>query len=137
MVTDLVELYDLAEAHGTKVYWFDLAAAESLSMPLSDGTCAIAMNPWQLPTVAAEKIKLAHELGHCETGSFYNRWAALDLRQKHEYRANKWAIKKLLPEEELYRAYHEGYREPWDLAEYFDLPEEFVRQAMEFYGNQV
>lgn len=136
-MTDLLELYNLAEEHGTQVYWFDLETAESLSMPLPDGTCAIALNPWRMHTVAGEKVKLAHELGHCEAGAFYNRWAALDLRQKHEYRATKWAIKKILPEEDLYRAYREGYREPWEMAEYLDLPEEFVRQALEFYGNQV
>ena len=38
---DLLDLYDLAEDHGTQVVWFDLEAAESLSMPLSDGSCAI------------------------------------------------------------------------------------------------
>ena len=42
---NLLDLYSLAEDHGTQVVWFDLEAAESLSMPLSDGSCAIAMNP--------------------------------------------------------------------------------------------
>lgn len=67
---NLLDLYSLAEDHGTQVVWFDLEAAESLSMPLSDGSCAIAMNPWRMPTVADETVKLAHELGHCETGHF-------------------------------------------------------------------
>ena len=44
-MTDLLDLYKLAEAHGTQVYWFDLGAAESLSMPLPDGSCAVAMDP--------------------------------------------------------------------------------------------
>ena len=39
----------------------------------------------------------AHELGHCETGSFYNRYAKLDVRQQHENRADKWAIRRLVP----------------------------------------
>ena len=134
-MTELLDLYDLAEAHGTRVYWFDLESAESLSMPLADGTCAIALNPWRMDTIADEKVKLAHELGHCEEGAFYNRWAALDDRRKQERRAEKWAIKKLLPMEKLCRAFAEGYRESWELAEYFDLPEGFVRQAMEFYRD--
>lgn len=130
---DILDLYTLADRHGTQVYWFDLEAAESLSMPLPDGSCAIAMDPCRLRTLADEKVKLAHELGHCETGAFYNRYAARDLRQKHERRADKWALKKLLPEDELALAYSKGYREPWELAEYFDVTESFVRKAFEIY----
>ena len=87
-MTDLLELYNLAEQHGTPVYWFDLGATESLSLQMEDGSCAIAMDPWRIPTLAEEKVKLAHELGHCETGAFYNRYATRDVRQKHENRAN-------------------------------------------------
>lgn len=132
-MTDLLELYDLAEQHGTPVYWFDLGAAESLSLQLKDGSCAIAMDPWRIPTLADETVKLAHELGHCETGAFYNRFATLDLRQKHENQANKWAYKKLVPEDELKRAILQGYREPWELAEYFGVTEAFLHGALEFY----
>lgn len=46
-MTDLLDLYGLAEEHGTEVYWFDLGTAESLSLPLEDGSCAIAMDPWR------------------------------------------------------------------------------------------
>ena len=45
-MTDLLDLYGLAEEHGTEIYWFDLGTAESLSLPLEDGSCAIAMDPW-------------------------------------------------------------------------------------------
>lgn len=68
-MTDLLDLYGLAEEHGTEIYWFDLGTAESLSLPLEDGSCAIAMDPWRMSTLADEKVKLAHELGHCETGA--------------------------------------------------------------------
>ena len=53
-MTDLLALYDLAEDHGIDVYWFDLGAAESLSLSMSDGSCAIAMDPWRMPTLADE-----------------------------------------------------------------------------------
>ena len=134
-MADLLDLYDLAEIHNIGVYWFDLGAAESLSLQMEDGSCAIAMDPWRLPTVADETVKLAHELGHCETGSFYSRYAARDVRQKHENRANKWAYKKLIPEDELKNAVRQGYHEPWELAEYFGVTEAFLRGALEFYNR--
>ena len=67
---DLPALYDFAVQHSIGVYWFSLDATESLSYMDTDGTCYIAMDPWWLRTLAEEKTKLAHELGHCETGSF-------------------------------------------------------------------
>lgn len=133
---DPIALYDLAEEHGIPVYWFDLYTAESLSVIQEDGNCAIALDPWRMPTLADEKVKLAHELGHCETGSFYNRWATCDVRQKHERRANRWAYEKLVPKDELWEAMRRGCREPWELAEYFDVTEEFLRGALAHYRGE-
>ncbi len=130
---DLISLYDYAESRDVDVYWFTMGLAESLSVRNADGSCAIAIDPWHLGTVAEEKSKLGHELGHCESGSFYNEFAALDVRQKHENRANRWAYKKLVPEDELKEAVRKGYQEPWELAEYFDVTEPFLRGALDYY----
>ena len=135
-MTDLLELYDLAEAHGTEVYWFDLDTAESLSLQLEDGACAVAMSPWRMTSLADETVKLAHELGHCETGAFYNRWAACDVRQKYERRADIWAYKKLVPEDELEKACRQGREDPWELAEYFGVTEPFIRSAIDYYHGK-
>lgn len=128
--TEILDLYSLAEHDGIDVYWFDLETAESLSVMAADGSCAIAMNPWRMSTQADEKVKLAHELGHCETGSFYSRFAALDVRKKHENRADKWAIEQLVPKEKLLEATLRGYKEVWELADYFGVTEEFIRKSI-------
>lgn len=39
-----------------------------------------------------EKEALAHELGHCEYGGFYNRHSKYDIRAKAERRADKWGF---------------------------------------------
>ena len=82
-------------------------------------------------------MHLAHELGHCVTGSFYNRYAALDVRRRHENRADKWAVKKLLTAEALDEAVAEGYTEMWELAERFGVTQEFMEKAVCWYtyGN--
>lgn len=72
-------------------------------------------------------------MGHCETGAFYNEHS-LELRSRMEYRADKWAIKKLVPENELIEAFEEGILEIWELAEHFGVTEEFMIKACEFYG---
>lgn len=85
---------------------------------------------------AAERVCCAHELGHCIRGAFYNRYAPHDLRARYEVKADKWAIKKLVPRDELEQAIKDG-REPWELAELFGVTEEFMQKAMHWYfrGN--
>ena len=84
-----------------------------------------------------ERVHLGHEIGHCVTGSFYNRYAAADSRDRHENRADKWAVKQLIPVEELDKAVAEGCTEIWELAERFGVTEEFIRKAVCYYvhGN--
>lgn len=132
-----VNLYDFADQCGYYVYWytFDDPRVESMAHMDSDGDCHIALDPFRFQSEADERYKMAHELGHCETGSFYNRYAACDIRQKHENRADKWAIKKLIPEDELDDAVADGHTELWDLADYFGVTEEFMKKAVCWYTH--
>lgn len=136
-MTELLDLYQYAEEQGIPVYWISLDRAESLSYLDSDGDCFIAINPWHLTAIKEEKVKLAHELGHCCTGSFYNRWAACDVRQKHENRADKWAVQHLISAEELDTAVASGCMDIYSLAEYFDVTTDFMRKAVcwHVHGN--
>lgn len=132
---ELLELYQLADAEHIAVYSFDLPQTHSLSLMNNDGSCAVAIDPFGLNSTKDEKIRLAHELGHCVTGSFYNRYSDFDIRAKSEYKADKWAIKKLIPKDELQDAFEQGYTEPWDLAEYFNVTEEFIIKAVNYYRS--
>lgn len=132
---ELLELYQLADAEHIPVYSFDLPQTHSLSLMNDDGSCAVAIDPFGLNSTKDEKIRLAHELGHCVTGSFYNRYSDFDIKAKSEYKADKWAIKKLIPKDELQAAFEQGYTEPWNLAEYFNVTEEFIIKAINYYYN--
>ena len=132
---ELLELYQLADEEHIPVYSFDLPQTQSLSLMNNDGSCAVAIDPFGLNSTKDEKIRLAHELGHCVTGSFYNRYSDFDIKAKSEYKADKWAIKKLIPKDELQAAFEQGYTEPWDLAEYFNVTEEFIIKAVNYYND--
>lgn len=132
----LNELYEFAEKQGVTVDCFSLHDTESLSV-LYDGECYVAIDPMLLRSEGDEAVKLAHELGHCVCGAFYNRYTPLEVAGKCEKIANRWAIKRLIPEEVLSRAYREGYKESWEIAEYLSLPEKFVKMAMEFYMSRI
>lgn len=132
-MADLLSLYQFAESEDITVDCFELNNREALSFLSSDGKCYIAIDPFKLQSESDELLKLAHEMGHCVTGSFYNHWSTLDIRQKHERRADVWAIKKLLPLDELYRLYRNGITQPWELAEELQLSENFILKAIEYY----
>lgn len=91
------------------------------------------MDPFRIETTAQERVHLAHELGHCETGSFYNVYSTLDIREKQEEKADRWAVSRLVPAEEFVKALNTGMVEVWELAEYFEVTEDFIRKAAEIY----
>ncbi len=53
----------------------------------------------------------------------------------HERRADKQAIKMLVPRDELEDAVQCGYTELWELAEYFDVTEELMHKAVCWYKD--
>ena len=107
---------------------------DSVSVLLDDGSCVIGIDCTKM-TDSQEKTQLAHEIGHCETGSFYSRYVQVDSRQRHENRADKWAIQKLIPEDELDEAVANGCTELWELAEHFGVTEDFMKKAVCWYTN--
>lgn len=132
---DSVFLYRIAEEKHISVIPFSLPENGSLCIQDENGDCTIGIDEAILETEKKKKVHLAHELGHCIRGAFYNRWAPYDLRQRHENRADKWAIKKLVPKDELEAAIKAGYTEIWDLADLFSVTEEFIRKAICWYEH--
>ena len=131
-MTELSDLYEIAEQDAVRVEAFRLDSVRSVSVQDADGNCFIGIDPMSLESVSEEKVKLAHELGHCETGSFYNRSSPFDIREKHEQTANRWAVKKLVPKSELVPLLKKGY-ERWELAEHFEVTEDFITLAIRMY----
>ena len=131
------DLYGVAEQECVEITPYRLQKRDALSLIDEDGRCYIAIDPTKITSGADEKTKIAHELGHCVTGSFYNVYSSCDFRQRHEVRADKWAIKRLLPEDELHDAVANGHTELWELADVFDVTIDLVRKAVSWYkyGN--
>ena len=130
------EVYTFADIHNIMLVEFDMCDTKSLSCQTLKGDCHIAVDYAQLENSSEEKVLLAHEIGHCVTGAFYNRENILDVRGRHEYRANRWAVKKLIPWQQLQEVLDIGIIEPWELAEYFEVTEDFMHTALKIYRCQ-
>ena len=130
-------LYDLAQQQNIEVIRYPMSENGSMSLMLEDGRCFIGIDESVLDGGAQERVHMGHELGHCLTGSFYNRYTKYDIRQRHENRADKWAIRELIPVEALDEAVADGCCELWELAERFGVTEDFIKKAICLYvhGN--
>lgn len=131
------QLYQLAQQENIEVLSYPLPQNDSMSVMLDGGQCFVGLDPSLRDGSVQERVHLSHELGHCVTGSFYNIYAAVDSRRRHENRADKWAVTTLISVEELDNAIAQGCTEVWELAEYFQVTEAFIRKALCWYvhGN--
>jgi Zn-dependent peptidase ImmA (M78 family) len=128
------DLYGIAERRGHVVVCESLTETPSFSLQ-TNKRCYIAID--QRLNVQQEREALAHELGHCEYGGFYNRYSRYDIRAKAERRADKWAFARLVPYGRLMQAVRHGVTEVWDLAELFDVSCEFMQRAIAYYKTAI
>ena len=128
------DLYGIAERRGHFVVCESLTETPSFSLQ-TNKRCYIAID--QRLNVQQEREALAHELGHCEYGGFYNRYSKYDIRAKVERRADKWAFARLVPYGQLMQAVRHGVTEVWELAELFDVSCEFMRRAVDYYKTAI
>ena len=130
----VAELYRDCDQLHIQVLPCPLPENGSLSIMDGRGACYIGMDGSVLDGGTLERVHLGHEVGHCATGSFYNRYSPYDLRHRHE---NLLAIRRLMPVDALDEAIAGGCTEVWELAEWFGVTEELMRKAVCLYvhGN--
>lgn len=89
-----------------------------------------------IETTAEKCCVLAEELGH-----YYSTIGnILDQKKiqnrKLERRARAWAYKKLVPLYKLVEAYKDGIKNRFELAEYLQVTEEFLDEALKYYKEK-
>ncbi len=123
-------LFKYAESQGHEIYYRNLSHTKAITLEQNDRFyIALAKNLSRIE----EKELTAHELGHCEYGGTYHRTSSHDLKERAEYRANKWAYYQLAPPDAIAAYVCSGIVTPWDLAEQFDVSCEFMGKAIEYY----
>ncbi|MDU6347782.1 ImmA/IrrE family metallo-endopeptidase [Faecalispora jeddahensis] len=131
-MVELNTLYEDMQAQQVALYTYDVGVETSVTIELNN-RYAIFLDPFRVDSIPEMKRILAHELGHCATGCTHKVSSPLDLIEKHEYKANRWAIERYIPFEEVQAAIKHGFTERWQLAEYFNMPEAFIKKALEYY----
>jgi len=90
----------------------------------------------RLTTDTEKACVLAEELGHYHTSSGNILEQTEVVKTKQEKRARNWAYEKLIPLWSFVRASKEGIRNSYDLAEFLNVTEEFLEQAIAHYKEK-
>lgn len=135
----LERLYILAEENNIPIDENCPDSLVSMSARLPNGMKIIGLSNDE-STAHTRLERMAHEMGHCMTDSFYVGYSPFELRAKHEYKANVWAANEIVPFPELCEAVKDGMRELWELAEHFGVSRAFMEKAIKLHeqnGNVV
>lgn len=87
-----------------------------------------------IETTTCKACVLAEELGHYYTsaGDILNQESSNNRKQENV--ARRWAFEKLLPLENVVFAIQDGHVNTWDMAEYLNVDEKFLIDALKYYG---
>ena len=74
-----------------------------------------------------------HTVRHLHTGALHKVDSSFQLVAQNEHRADADSFRRCLPAEEIRQAMRQGYTEPWQLADYFDLDEDYIKKALHYW----
>jgi len=70
------------------------------------------------------------------TGALHKVSSPYELVERSEYRANRYMAQKFLTVDDFREAFEAGCREPWQLAEWFDLPQPDIEKALRYWTER-
>lgn len=134
----LAEMYNEAKKFNARINMYNIGFASAATLAENvQGPYGIFIDFSACKTLADISSNLAHEFGHCATGALHSINSPYEIVERNEHRANKWAVTKYLPFNEIKAAMQYGYTEAWQLAEYFDVQEIFIKKALSYYVDNM
>ena len=101
-----------------------------------DNNYSIFIDNSQHETSDERFYSLAHEYSHCQTGTTHRLQCTLFTKGYCENAANKYLVHKYVPFPDLDEAARNGNYEIYDIAEYLNLPPQFIAIAIDVYKRE-
>ncbi len=132
---DLSDFYAYCKKNSVEVIPYSGAPAAGAT--IRDGDLyAIFLDFWKIRNTKQLRGTAMHELGHAATGALHKVSSQYETVERSEYRANRWAAEHFLTDEDFQEAFSNGYTELWELSDYFDIPEEDVKNALIYWTER-
>lgn len=132
---ELSDFYQYCTDHQVDVIPFDGCPQPGATIR-DQGCYAVFLDFSKIQSARLLRGVCYHELGHVATGALHKVDSPYELVERSEYRATRWAAEHYLTENAFREAFAEGYTELWQLAEYFDLPEECIAAALIYWRER-
>ncbi len=132
---ELADFYDYCRAKNVDVIPY--FGAPSAGVTIRDaGAYGIFLDFSKIRSARLLRGVCCHELGHVATGALHKVNSPFETVERSEYRANRWCAQHYLTKQDFREAFAAGYRELWQLAEYFDLPEKDIKKALSYWTER-
>lgn len=132
---EISDFYDYCRKHHVDVIPY-MGCPQPGATIRDQGCYAVFMDFSKIRSTRLLRGVCYHELGHVATGALHKVDSPYELVERSEYRANRWAAEQYLTDEDFRSAFADGYTEPWQLAEYFDLPEADIKNALTYWTER-
>jgi len=138
-MTALEKLHQEAYDKGIDVVYYHIGEAVKAMYYSRGDIKGIALDRGAIGSAAEERVVLAEEMVHEERKLLYELGEDCNLpvriaeRDRMEYKARKETIKKLLPVWKIKDCISRHITELWEMAEYLEVSEDFLKKAIEYY----
>lgn len=130
---DLIDLYNELEKYNIPVVKVDFRKKKAGIITNGQDT-VIAVDYKKIENSKEEKMIIAEEKAHYETGALYSLNADKTTMDKAEYKARKRVYNELIPFNELKEKCEQGLSIP-ELSDHFSIPIQDVLVAQFLYNN--
>lgn len=135
---ELLDLYSFTERNNIKIMSYNLETLNAVTIKLDK--YFIGINKNIIKSEKAEKLILAHEIGHCMTDHFYflkdiNNPLYKQNIEKAEREADDYAISLLVSPEEIMQAQNK-FTNDAEIAEELNISVTLLRKAVEYYKRK-
>lgn len=131
---NLIDIRNKIEDNGINIFPFGISDVKAVTIEV-DNRYGIFVNHNEISNTDEEFCVLAHEYGHCKSGTTHKLNSSFSLVCQHEYRADRQSIIDLLPVSKIREAVRKGCQTLYEIAEYVDMPESFVSKAIQHYTS--
>lgn len=126
------DFYTYCGNNDVDVVPFDRLPADAATVRYH-GYYSVGLNFRRLQTLRQVRTAMMHEAGHLHTGALHKVNSPFQLVEQSECRADADSFQRYLPVEEIRSAMRNGYVETWQLAEYFDVEESYIKKALHYW----
>lgn len=132
-MVSLESIYEDVDRHNIIIFQYALEDMADGAIIGNANGYGVFLDFSQYRTMRQYKAALIHETSHCATGSLHRVDSPFELVERNEYKARRRSYETYLTAKEIKQAMECGYTEPWQLADWFDLPEEDIKKALHYW----